>query len=802
MKTIEKKEFLLEGLDCANCAAKIEAEINKISNTKGNVNFMTKTLSVEVESGHDLQEILRQIKAIINKIEPQVTIKEKNLIKGVKRIFLLEGLDCANCGAKIENQVRDLPGVRSATVDFVGKKLIINADNNNDMRKIEEEIVKIVKNIEPDVRVIDEVHKKNHDKKVDETSEKVEYKKEIIQLIIGSILLLLGSTLKLSELPKIAIFLTAYIVVGGEILVRAIKNILKGQVFDENFLMAIATVGAFAIGEYPEGVGVMLFYQVGELFQSIAVNRSRKSITSLMDIRPDFANLKLGDEVKRVSPEEIAIGDIIIVKPGEKVPLDGKVTSGVSMLDTSALTGESVPREVKIGDEVLSGFINKNGVLEIQVDKEFGESTVSKILDLVENASSRKAETENFITKFARYYTPVVVITAVAIATIPPIIVNNATFTDWLYRALIFLVISCPCALVISIPLGFFGGIGGASKRGILIKGSNYLEALNDVETVVFDKTGTLTKGVFKVTDIETRQGYSKEEILELAAFAESYSNHPIAVSILKAYGKEVNKEKIESYEEISGHGTKVIIKGNQLSGGIVKLMKKGKEVMAGNTKLMEKENISYSSVQSVGTVVHLAIDKEYAGYIVISDEIKEDSKKAIKDLKALGIKNTIMLTGDNKTVGEKVGRELGLDQVYAELLPTDKVEKLEALYKEKSSNGKVIFVGDGINDAPVLARADIGIAMGGLGSDAAIEAADIVIMTDEPSRIADAIKIARRTKTIVWQNIIFALGVKGVFLLLGAIGIATMWEAVFADVGVSVIAILNAMRVMKVNVK
>ncbi len=781
-----KKELILEGLECANCSGKIEGEVNKINGVNATMNFMTKTLSVEAESGQDLEEVLNQVNSIVDRIEPHVIVKEKVINKGAKKTLILMGLDCANCAAKIENQVRNISGVRTSTVDFVGKKLIIEAGSNHEMRRIVEEATTIVNKLEPDVKVInsDEVDKSNS--KVDEAHEENGNKKEMIKLAVGGGLFALGAALNLPNWAELAVFLVAYLIVGGEILVRAFKNILRGQVFDENFLMAIATIGAFLIGEFPEGVAVMLFYQVGELFQSVAVNRSRKSISSLMDIRPDFANLKVGDEERKVSPEEVAIGDIIIVKPGEKVPLDGKVIEGTSMMDTSALTGESVPREVEPGNDVLSGFINKNGVLTIEVAKEFGESTVSKILDLVQNASSRKAETENFITKFARYYTPVVVITALVIALVPPMFVDGATFADWIYRALVFLVISCPCALVISIPLGFFGGIGGASKKGVLIKGSNYLEALNNVETVVFDKTGTLTKGVFEVTEIKAENNFSKEELLEIAAHAESYSNHPIGLSILKAYGGEIDKNNIESYDEISGHGTKVKVLG--------------KEVLAGNIKLMKKENISYSEVNSVGTVVHLAVDGKYAGYIVISDEVKEDSKGAIQELKALGVKKTVMLTGDAKSVGEKVGKDLGLDEVYSELLPTDKVEKLEKLDKEKSAKGKLIFVGDGINDAPVLARADIGIAMGGLGSDAAIEAADIVIMTDEPSKIADAIKIAKRTKKIVWQNIIFALGIKAVFLILGAFGIATMWEAVFADVGVSVIAILNAMRVMKVD--
>lgn len=608
----------------------------------------------------------------------------------------------------------------------------------------------------------------------------------MVRLIVGAGIYFIAIVFNFTQWIEFTLYFVSYVLVGGEIVLRAIKNILRGQVFDENFLMTLATIGAFFIGQYPEGVAVMLFYQIGEFFQNVAVNRSRKSITSLMDIRPDYANLKVEKEIKKVSPEEVKVGNIIIVKPGEKIPLDGNIIEGKSMVDTSALTGESVPRTVNKGDAVLGGFINKNGVLDIEVTKEFGESTVAKILDLVQNASSRKAPTENFITKFARYYTPVVVIIAVLLAFIPPILVRGATFSDWIYRALVFLVISCPCALVVSIPLGFFGGIGGASKNGVLIKGSNYLEALNNLEIMVFDKTGTLTKGVFAVTEVNSKGAVSKEELIEYAAFAEAYSNHPIAVSIIKAYGRDVNKSEIGNYDEISGHGIKADIKG--------------KEVLAGNVKLMNKENIKYDEVSSIGTVVHLAINKEYAGYIVISDEVKEDSIQAIKSLKEIGVKKAVMLTGDSKAVGEKVGKSLGLDEVYAELLPDQKVEKLEMLDKQKSKKGKLAFVGDGVNDAPVLARADVGIAMGGLGSDAAIEAADVVIMTDEPSKIVSAIKIAKRTRRIVWQNIILAMVVKIIVLILGAGGIATMWEAVFADVGVSLIAVVNAMRVMRVG--
>ena len=610
--------------------------------------------------------------------------------------------------------------------------------------------------------------------------------KRLWRIIIGAALLATAVLLNLNnEWLQIALFIISYIIVGGDVVKRAVKNIFKGQVFDENFLMSIATIGAFFIGEYPEGVAVMLFYQVGELFQSYAVGKSRKSIASLMDIRPDYANVKKGDELVKVDPDEVQIGDIIVIKAGEKIPLDGKVIEGSSMIDTSALTGESVPREVEVGSDILSGCININGVITAEVTKEFGESTVSKILDLVENASSKKSNSEQFITKFARYYTPVVVIIAVFLAIIPPLVIDGATFSDWIYRALAFLVVSCPCALVISIPLSFFGGIGGASKKGILVKGSNYLEALAQTEIVVFDKTGTLTKGVFNVQEIHP-EGVSKEELLELTAYVESYSNHPISLSLKRAYGKEIDNGRISDVEEISGHGVIATVDG--------------KKVMAGNIKLMKMMDIPYFKGELIGTAVHVAVNNKYIGYIVIADEVKEDSAQAIKELKAANIKQTVMLTGDNKSVGSKVAKELGLDKVYAELLPADKVEKLEELFSQKSKKGKLAFVGDGINDAPVLARADIGIAMGGLGSDAAIEAADIVIMTDEPSKIATAMKISKKTLKIAHQNIVFAIGIKIIVLILSAFGIATMWAAIFADVGVTIIAVLNAFRALNVK--
>ena len=610
--------------------------------------------------------------------------------------------------------------------------------------------------------------------------------KRLWRIIIGAAVLATAVLLSLNnEWLQIALFIISYIIVGGDVVKRAVKNIFKGQVFDENFLMSIATIGAFFIGEYPEGVAVMLFYQVGELFQSYAVGKSRKSIASLMDIRPDYANVKKGDELVKVDPDEVQIGDIIVIKAGEKIPLDGKVIEGSSMIDTSALTGESVPREVEVGSDILSGCININGVITAKVTKEFGESTVSKILDLVENASSKKSNSEQFITKFARYYTPVVVIIAVFLAIIPPLVIDGATFSDWIYRALAFLVVSCPCALVISIPLSFFGGIGGASKKGVLVKGSNYLEALAETEIVVFDKTGTLTKGVFNVQEIHP-EGVSKEELLELTAHAESYSNHPISLSLKRAYSKEIDNERILDVEEISGHGVIATVDG--------------KKVMAGNTKLMKMMDIPYFKGELIGTIVHVAVNNKYIGYIVIADEVKEDSAQAIKELKAANIKQTVMLTGDNKSIGSKVAKELGLDKVYAELLPADKVEKLEELFSQKSKKGKLAFVGDGINDAPVLARADIGIAMGGLGSDAAIEAADVVIMTDEPSKIATAMKISKKTLKIAHQNIVFAIGIKIIVLILSAFGIATMWAAIFADVGVTIIAVLNAFRALNVK--
>ena len=717
-------------------------------------------------------------------------------MKSNECMLSIEGLDCPNCAAKVERKINTLEGIKEATVDFLGKKIVVLADEISE-NELVELIQTEVDKIEDGVKVFVPKVQAGESSSEEEDTGKIKKK-----LLIGGILFVLGIFVpKTLFIPKLAVFLVSYLVIGGNVLLSAFKNILNGQVFDENFLMAIATIGAFAIGEYPEGVAVMLFYQLGELLQGIAVNNSRKSIVSLMDIRPDYANIKVGEGIKKVSPEEIKVGEIIVVKPGEKVPLDGKIVKGASTFDTSALTGESLPREAKAGDDVLSGFINKNGLIEIQVAKVFSESTVSKILYLMENAGSKKSKTENFITKFARYYTPVVVITALIVAIIPPLLIQGATFSDWIYRALIFLVVSCPCALVISIPLGFFGGIGGASRHGILIKGTNYLEVLNNLESVVMDKTGTLTKGIFKVTEVNVKNNIkindfennktelTKPLLLKYAAHIEKFSNHPIAQSIVAEYENSVSKvdeNVVKDFEEISGFGIKVNINNHQF--------------LAGNSKLMNLENITFDKKENLGTAIYLAADGKYIGNILISDEVKEDSARAIKGMKENGVKEIVMLTGDNEAIGKNIAEKLGIDKVFTELLPNEKVEKLEEIYKTKSEKGKVAFVGDGINDAPVLARADLGIAMGGAGSDAAIEAADVVIMNDEPSKIVTAIKIAKKTKEIVWQNITVAFAIKIVVMALGLFGDATMWEAVFADVGVALLAVLNATRVLRYN--
>ena len=734
--------------------------------------------------------IILKLKFIVINKKLEVAMKSNECMLSI------EGLDCPNCAAKVERKINTLEGIKEATVDFLGKKIVVLADEISE-NELVELIQTEVDKIEDGVKVFIPKVQAGESSSEEEDTGKIKKK-----LLIGGILFVLGIFVpKTLFIPKLAVFLVSYLVIGGDVLLSAFKNILNGQVFDENFLMAIATIGAFAIGEYPEGVAVMLFYQLGELLQGIAVNNSRKSIVSLMDIRPDYANIKVGEGIKKVSPEEIKVGEIIVVKPGEKVPLDGKIVKGASTFDTSALTGESLPREAKAGDDVLSGFINKNGLIEIQVAKVFSESTVSKILYLMENAGSKKSKTENFITKFARYYTPAVVITALIVAIFPPLLIQGATFSDWIYRALIFLVVSCPCALVISIPLGFFGGIGGASRHGILIKGTNYLEVLNNLESVVMDKTGTLTKGIFKVTEVNAENNIkindfennktelTKPLLLKYAAHIEKFSNHPIAQSIVAEYENSVSKvdeNVVKDFEEISGFGIKVNINNHQF--------------LAGNSKLMNLENITFDKKENLGTAIYLAADGKYIGNILISDEVKEDSARAIKGMKENGVKEIVMLTGDNEAIGKNIAEKLGIDKVFTELLPNEKVEKLEEIYKTKSEKGKVAFVGDGINDAPVLARADLGIAMGGAGSDAAIEAADVVIMNDEPSKIVTAIKIAKKTKEIVWQNITVAFAIKIVVMALGLFGDATMWEAVFADVGVALLAVLNATRVLRYN--
>lgn len=728
-------KLVLNGLDCANCANKIEDKVNKINGVKeATVNFSTTVLTAEIKEENLKSEIINEIKSIVKKLEPHVKVEEKIDNKEIKN----KTKACTSSCCSKDNYHHE------------GSK--------------------------------DKIHEHSHEKE-ESSNGKIEILKDNWLLIVGAIIYAIALLYNGNNKISIILFVASYLAIGGEVILTAIKNILRGEVFDENFLMSIATIGAFFIGEYPEAVAVMLFYQIGEVFQGYAVNKSRKSISSLMNIRADYANvLRNGSEFK-VSPEEVNLEEIIVIKPGERVPLDGTVIEGTSFLDTSALTGESVPREVKTGDEILSGAINDNGVLKVKVNKEYGESTVARILELVENASNKKAPTEKFITKFSKVYTPIVVFIAIIVAIVPPLLIKDATFSEWLYKALSLLVVSCPCALVVSIPLGVFSGIGAASKKGILVKGGNYLEALKESEIVVFDKTGTLTKGVFKVTNINAKN-ISEDELLEITAIGESNSNHPIALSIANAYGKEINKNEIESYKEVAGHGVEAIIKG--------------KKVLLGNSKLMKSNNISYDEVDTIGTIVHIAIDGEYKGNIVISDEVKENVKEALTELKSVGIKKTIMLTGDSKVVADKVAKAIGIDEVHAELLPSDKVNKVEEILNKKSANGKVLFVGDGINDAPVLARADIGIAMGGVGSDAAIEAADVVLMKDKVEAISEAIRVSRKTSKILWQNIIFSLAIKVAVMILVIFGLTNMWAAVFADVGVTLLAVLNSMRIIR----
>ena len=784
-----KKELMLGGLTCAHCAETIGEVVKNINGVqRSHMNFVSKKLILEIDSCYDEDEVIKEVIQLIDSIEPGldiqvVTSKQK---KVNKEDIILGGLTCAHCAEVIGDKVQSIDGVKNSHLNFVNKKLTLEIDSGINKDKVINSVIELIDSIEPglDIQVQNKSESAKEIKKVEK--KKDNSKKDLFKIIAGVLVFIFAFYQEATGIESrysLIVFMVSYILVGGDVLYKALKNIKNGRIFDENFLMTVATVGAISIGEPSEAVGVMLFYKIGEYLQELAVGKSRKSISDLMQIRPDVANLKVGNSLKVVDPEEVEIGDYIVVKPGEKVPLDGLVVEGNSMVDTSALTGESVLRTVNKGDELLSGFINKNALLTVQVTKDFSESTVSKILDMVENASSKKSKTENFISVFSRYYTPIVVTLAALLAILPPVFIKGALFSEWIHRGLIFLVVSCPCALVLSIPLSYFSGIGVASKHGILIKGSNYLEALRYVDTVVFDKTGTLTEGVFDVVKVKS-VGVSEDELMKFASIAEANSNHPIAKSILKYYDKQIDLNKIEEYEEIAAHG--------------IKAKYENSTVLAGNEKLMKTNNIKIERSTEIGTIVYVAVNNKFVGYIVIADKIKEDSKDAIKKIKEQGIKKTVMLTGDNKDVADSVAKRLKLDKVFSNLLPNEKVEKIEELYLSRSEKEKIAFVGDGINDAPVLARVDVGIAMGGLGSDAAIEAADIVIMTDEPSKIAQGIKISKKTYKIVWQNIIFALAVKVIVLILGAAGMASMWEAVFADVGVALIAVLNAMRIMK----
>lgn len=771
----------LKGLDCPHCAEKITADIQKLENLQNpQINLIKQELSVEKKSNCFTEALLPQITEIVHKYEPDVEVFMEQNQKTFQ--VTLKGLDCAHCAAEIEQGTKTLPKVKNATVNLLKQQMEVTTEQYTSIEELLQSISEIVHKHEPDVEVSIASQTQTSNTK---QSEKLEFQKEfqktIMRFCVG-IVFFVGGVLLIKQNISFVPFFISYIIFGYDVLWRAIKNIKKGQIFDENFLMSISTIGAIFLGEMAEAVFVMLFYQIGETFQSYAVNRSRKSITELMDIRPDYANLVVGEQIKKVEPSKVAVGDYIVVKAGEKIPLDGIVAEGNGQLDTSALTGEALPVNVSVGEEVYSGSLNINGLFKIQVTKNFGNSTVVKILEMVENATAKKSKTEQFITKFARVYTPFVVCAAALLAIMPPLFIGG-TFQMWLSRALIFLVISCPCALVLSVPLGFFSGIGEASKRGILVKGSNYIHALKDVNTIIFDKTGTLTKGVFEVAQINATNNYTEKTVLEIAAKAEKNSNHPIAVSITKQYQTEYGEitEEIQNYKEISGHGICCEING--------------KQILAGNEKLMKQFDIPYEVCTAIGSIVYIAENSKFAGSIVVADTIKQSSKNAIQKLKSLGIQNIIMLTGDNAATAKQISEELALNEYYAELLPQNKVEILEKILKKQNNNANVAFVGDGINDAPVLARADIGIAMGGIGSDAAIEAADVVIMNDDIGKIEDGIIISKNTNRIVNQNIVFALTVKAIVLVLGALGIATMWLAVFADVGVALIAILNSMR-------
>ena len=780
----KKRTYNIEGLECESCALKIEKKIKELPEVnEAYINLINNNLTVKEKGNEEISE--HKIAKIFDKIEPGSKIYKKEAQNKYKYNFVLKNVSCASCIEKIERNIEGMSEVIDVSLNINTGKLVVQS--NKDIR---EKLVEKIMSVEPEIIINDQDEKQTFN----EDEQRKTLLKNKFKLIAGSILYFIAiisfefqlfetGFINNIELWKWLIYGSSYLLVGEKVLLSAYRNIKRGQVFDENFLMVVATLGAFGIQEFPEAVAVMLFYKIGDTMQERAVKRSRKSIKDLMDIKPEYANIKIGGEVKKVSPEEVEVGDSIIVKPGEKIPLDGIVLEGESMVDNSALTGESVLKKIEPGVEVLNGSINKSGVLLVRVTAEYSESTVSKILHLIEEATAKKAPAEKFITKFARYYTPVVVATALLIAVIPPMFFGGL-FNEWIYRALVFLVVSCPCALVISIPLGFFGGIGKSSQQGILVKGSNYLDALNNVTHIVFDKTGTLTEGNFKVDKIHSVNGFSKADILKNAAHVESNSVHPIANSIIDYYGKEIDNNKIENYEEKSGKGVKANIEG--------------KRVIAGNEKMMADHDIEIDPVAEDGTIIYISIKNEYAGYIKIADRIKKSAKEAIKGLKDNGIKHISLLTGDQENIAKAVSKKLNIDNYYSELLPHEKVKIVEEILEEQNPKEKLIFVGDGINDAPVLARSDIGVAMGGLGSDAAIEAADIVLMTDEPSKLSDALQIAKKTRKIVWENIGLALGVKGIVLLLGVLGMATMWEAVFADVGVAILAVLNSTRIIK----
>ena len=775
---MKEMTYRLSTLSCANCADKIEQKIQTIDGVEeGHVNFVTKVIKVNVSDSTKTRSLHDTIKTIVQDIEGPVEVYELN----PTIIYAIEGLEREALAATIEQTLSQTEGILDATVDVLAKKLTIQLHHPLAQTRLDSKIQSLLDEIEPGLLITLAQSAKN-----DYADESATMSKDFIffgigvLLFIGALWLVGGGTL------YYLLLVLSYLILGGKVVMRAFRNLYRGKVFDENFLMTTATMGAFAIGEHPEAVAVMIFYQIGEFFQKGAVNRSRRSIQALMSIRPDVATIKQGNTSRQMRVEDVQTGDIMIIKPGERIPLDGEVIFGTSTIDTKILTGESVPITVTEGEMVLSGCMNLNGVLSVKVTTLASESTVSKVLELVEHATSKKAPTETFITKFARVYTPIVTALAVLLAVLPPLLIPGATFEDWIYRALVFLVISCPCALVVSIPLGFFGGIGAASRNGILVKGGNYLEGLNHIEIAVFDKTGTLTEGTFTVTQINPVEGLTPETLLEQAAYVESFSNHPIAVSVVKKYNKDIDQQRITMVEELPGHGIKAVYHRDR--------------IVIGNARMMEKEGIQFVESDALGSILYIAVNEAYVGNIVVSDQLKKDAKATIERLKSLGIKRTVMLTGDKHRVATSVGSALAIDEIYSELLPEDKLNIVETLLTQTSRKGKLFFVGDGINDTPVLARADIGIAMGGLGADAAIDVADVVIMNDEPSKIATAILVAKRTRSIVWQNIILALGIKVLFLGLGAIGIATMWEAVIADVGVSLLAVLNAMRVLKHN--